>query len=145
MRIWIINGPNLNLLGQREAGIYGKQTLADINQRIASAAELDGVTCDFFQSNVEGELVTFIQQAKAVDGVILNAGAYTHYSIAIRDAIAAISTPVVEVHLSNVFAREDFRQTSVIAPVCVGSISGFGADSYLLALAALVMRWIRPG
>jgi len=138
--ISIINGPNMNMLGQREPEKYGIETLESINKRIAREAEIVGATCAFFQSNAEGELVTAIQLAADADGVILNAGAYTHYSIAIRDAIAAIPAPVVEVHMSNVQAREDFRKVSVIGPVCRGSITGFGADSYLLALYALVGR-----
>ena len=137
--IVVINGPNMNMLGQREPEKYGSETLEDITKRIALEAEASGLQCVFYQSNGEGDLVTAIQQAASSDGVILNAGAYTHYSIAIRDAIAAIPTPVVEVHMSNVYAREEFRHISVIAPVCIGSIAGFGADSYLLALHALQM------
>jgi 3-dehydroquinate dehydratase-2 len=137
-RIIVVNGPNMNLLGARETGTYGNETLEDINRRIARKAAEIGAECEFFQSNSEGELVTAIQRAKHSSGVILNAGAYTHYSIAIRDAVAAIETPVVEVHLSNVHARENFRRLSVIAPVCRGVIAGFGAESYLLALYALV-------
>ena len=136
-QLHVINGPNMNLLGQREPDKYGSETLDSINRRVALAAEAAGAQCTFFQSNAEGDLVTAIQNAATSDGVILNAGAYTHYSIAIRDAIAAIPAPVVEVHMSNVHAREAFRRTSVIAPVCQGSIAGFGAGSYLLALQAL--------
>lgn len=135
--IMVINGPNLNLLGTREPGTYGTATLADIETMLQSEAERLGVTCQFYQSNVEGELVTALQNARDCDGIILNAAAYTHTSVALRDAIAAIAAPVVEVHLSNVFAREEFRHTSLIAPVCRGSISGFGAHSYRLALYAL--------
>ena len=137
MKINVINGPNMNLLGQREPDKYGTETLDDIIKRITKEAEAVGAQCMFYQSNSEGDLVTAIQQAAASDGVILNAGAYTHYSIAIRDAIAAIPAPVVEVHMSNVHAREEFRRLSVIAPVCLGFIAGFGATSYLLALYAL--------
>jgi len=133
-RILVINGPNMNMLGQREPGKYGVETLEEINAQLALRAKAMGIQCEFFQSNVEGELVTALHEAEGCDGVILNAGAYTHYSIAIRDAISAIHTPVVEVHMSNIQAREEFRHTSVIAAVCRGSIAGFGADSYLLAL-----------
>ena len=134
---WVINGPNLNLLGQREPDKYGELDLAGIEGLVGSLAGRLGVRCEFYQSNIEGELVDAIQKAGGSDGVVLNAGAYSHYSVAIRDAIAAIAAPVVEVHLTNVFAREDFRHESVIAAVCQGSISGFGAQSYLLALQAL--------
>jgi 3-dehydroquinate dehydratase-2 len=137
-RIAVINGPNLNLLGGREPDKYGNETLESINERIARKAEELGASCEFFQSNSEGELVTAIHRASRLDGIILNAGAYTHYSIAIRDAIAASEAPVVETHLSNVHAREEFRRVSAIAPVCAGVISGFGAKSYILALRALV-------
>jgi 3-dehydroquinate dehydratase-2 len=136
-RITVINGPNLNLLGTREPDKYGVMTLDEINALIAREAAELGAVCEFFQSNSEGELVTALQRASGADGIILNAGAYTHYSIALRDAIAAISAPAVEVHLSNVHAREDFRRVSVIAPVCRGVIAGFGPQGYLLALRAL--------
>ena len=137
-KIVVINGPNLNLLGRREPGHYGTDTMEDINGRIACKSKKLDVVCEFFQSNCEGEIVSAIQNAAGADGIILNAGAYTHYSIAIRDAISATTAPVVEVHLSNVDAREEFRHKSVIAGVCRGSISGFGADSYGLALLALI-------
>ena len=137
-QIAVINGPNLNLLGSREKDIYGNETLDDVNRRIAQTAAKIGAECEFCQSNSEGELVTAIQRARHAAGVILNAGAYTHYSIALRDAVAAIEAPVVEVHLSNVHKREEFRHVSMIAPVCRGVIAGFGAESYLLALYALV-------
>ncbi len=136
--IAVIHGPNLNLLGSREPDTYGRRTLAEINAAIEKAAQARGAQCTFFQSNVEGELVSALQNAAGAGGVILNAAAYTHTSVALRDAIAAISAPVVEVHLSNVYAREEFRHTSLIAPVCLGSICGFGAQSYLLALEALL-------
>ena len=133
-QIAVINGPNLNLLGQREPGVYGSRTLGDINADIAAKAAQWDMACTFFQSNSEGALVDAIQRAGGYDGVILNAGAYTHYSLAIRDAIAAIEPPVVEVHLSNISAREEFRSRSVITEVCRGIVAGFGGQSYLLAL-----------
>lgn len=136
-KILVMNGPNLNMLGTREPDKYGGETLAAINERIAERARALGAECSFFQSNIEGELVTAVQNAAGMDGVILNAGAYTHTSIALRDAIASVSTPVIEVHISNVYAREDFRHASMIAPVCRGCIAGFGAKGYLLALQAL--------
>ena len=137
-RILVIHGPNLNLVGVREPGVYGTVDIEEINRRILARAGELGVGCDLFQSNHEGEIVDRLQQARGVyDGVALNAGAYTHYSIAIRDAIAAIRLPVIEVHLSNVHAREEFRHQSVIAPVCKGGIFGLGWRGYLLALEAL--------
>lgn len=132
--IIVINGPNLNLLGMREPDKYGSDTLESINNALSEDATRLDMSLSFFQSNIEGEIVTAIQDAKDADGIILNAGGYTHTSVAIRDAISAIDTPVVEVHISNVFAREEFRNISLIAPVCRGSISGFGKQSYLLAL-----------
>lgn len=138
MKILVVNGPNLNLLGKREPKVYGTETLASIEGEIRAEAEKLGAETEFFQSNGEGAIIDALHAAMDKnDGVILNAGAYTHYSYAIRDAIAAIKIPVVEVHLSNVDAREDFRKNSVIAPVCKGSISGFGKYSYILALYAL--------
>ncbi len=138
MKILVMNGPNLNLLGEREPNIYGGDTLQSINGEIAAAAEKLGHEVSFFQSNSEGALIDELHTSRlSFDGVILNAGAYTHYSYAIRDAIAAIKIPVIEVHLSNVNSRDEFRKTSVIAPVCKGSIAGFGKFSYLLALSAL--------
>lgn len=137
-KILVINGPNLNMLGMREPGIYGDVTLDTINDMLKSEGEKLGIETAFFASNIEGELVGAIQGAQArAAGVIINAGAYTHYSYAIRDAIAAVKIPVVEVHLSNIDAREDFRRTSVISPVCRGSIAGFGPYSYILGLYAL--------
>lgn len=139
MRILIMNGPNLNLLGEREPGIYGSESLEAINRRLAKKAEKLHVGIDFFQSNHEGELVDHLHAARGeFDAIVLNAGAYTHYSIAIRDAISAIKLPVIEVHLSNVHAREGFRETSVIAPVCRGQIAGFGEYSYTLGLLAAI-------
>ena len=143
MKILVINGPNLNLLGEREPGYYGTDTLASICADLEKkAAELD-VTLEFYQSNHEGAIIDRLHAARAnanggIDAIVLNAGAYTHYSYAIRDAIAAMKLPVVEVHLSNIHARDPFRETSVIAPVCVGQITGFGAYSYTLGLYAAV-------
>lgn len=133
MKFLFINGVNLNLTGTRERGVYGEQTLDEINCEIANHFADD--ICEFFQSNIEGELCTQIQNAadERFDGIILNAGAFTHYSYAIRDAIAAVSVPVVEVHMSNVHAREEFRRTSVLSEVCQGVICGFGKNSYILA------------
>jgi 3-dehydroquinate dehydratase II len=134
----VLNGPNLNLLGTREPGIYGHLTLADIEVQLRARAG-SRATLTFRQSNHEGELVTWIQEAGAADrAVILNAGAYTHTSLALRDAISAAKAKVVEVHLSNVHAREDFRHHSWLSPVCIGVIAGFGALSYQLALEALL-------
>ena len=138
-RILVLNGPNLNLTGLREPSIYGTATLQDINDALADAASELNVTLDFFQSNHEGFLIDRLHEAVGqYHGVILNAGALTHYSYALRDAIASIPVPTVEVHMSNVHARESFRHNSVIAPVCLGSIAGFGSFSYHLALAALL-------
>jgi 3-dehydroquinate dehydratase II len=137
MRILFLNGPNLNLLGQREPEIYGRTTLADIEAKVRERAKKLQVTVDFRQTNLEGELVAWIQQAKGeFDVIVLNAAAYTHTSVALRDAISAVGVPTIEIHLSNIHAREEFRQRSLIAAVCRGQISGFGADSYLLALEA---------
>lgn len=130
MKFLFINGVNLNMTGVREKGVYGSETLEQINAQIK--AHFKGDECEFFQSNIEGEICTAIQSAKA-DGIILNAGAFTHYSIAIRDAIASIKIPVVEVHMSNVHAREEFRHTSVLSEVCKGVVLGFGKNSYILA------------
>lgn len=138
MKILVINGPNLNLLGVREPEIYGKETLDDVNKKISLYAKELGAECEFFQSNGEGEIVSKIHTVLTdFDACIINAGAYTHYSLAIRDAIASTSKPFVEVHMSNVHKREEFRHKSVISPVCRGVIAGFGSDSYLLALKAL--------
>lgn len=137
--IAVVHGPNLNMLGKREADIYGNKTMEDINAEVKTEAEKSGATVEFFQSNSEGELVTYIQGCRErVKGIILNAGAYTHYSVALRDAITAAQVPVVEVHISNIYNRESFRHLSVIAPVCTGQISGFGSKSYILALWALL-------
>jgi len=139
MRILYLNGPNLNLLGTREPEKYGRTTLAEIEARVRQRAADLGATIDFRQTNVEGELVNWIQEAKGnFDWIVLNAAAYTHTSIALRDAIAAVQVPTIEIHLSNVHAREEFRHKSLIAPVCRGQITGFGAHSYVLALEAAV-------
>jgi 3-dehydroquinate dehydratase II len=139
MRILYLNGPNLNLLGTREPEKYGRTTLAEIESRVRRRAEDLQATIDFRQSNLEGELVSWIQEATGnFDCIILNAAAYTHTSIALRDAIAAVQLPTIEIHLSNVHAREEFRHKSLIAPVCRGQITGFGPTSYLLALEAAV-------
>jgi 3-dehydroquinate dehydratase-2 len=130
MKFLFINGVNLNMTGIREKGVYGTQTLEDINKEIAAYFSKD--ECKFFQSNIEGEICTAIQTADC-DGIILNAGAFTHYSYAIRDAIASIKIPVVEVHMSNVHAREEFRHKSVLSEVCKGVVLGFGKNSYILA------------
>lgn len=141
-RILVLNGPNLNLLGTREPEIYGRLTLNDINELLKSRAEEAGVdTIDFLQSNFEGELVEAIQKARGrYDFILLNAGALTHYSIALRDAIAAVPVPVIEIHLSNIHRREEFRHTSVIAPVVMGQICGFGVDSYIAALDIAIRK-----
>jgi 3-dehydroquinate dehydratase-2 len=139
MRILFLNGPNLNLLGKREPEVYGCATLADIEAAVRARAGELGVGVDFRQSNVEGNLVSWIQEAKGeFDVIVLNAAAYTHTSIALRDAITAVGLPTIEVHLSNVQAREEFRHKSCIAPACWGVIAGFGARSYILALEAAV-------
>lgn len=139
MNILVINGPNLNLLGTREPEIYGAETLEDINSFLQAAAQQMAVSVQFFQSNSEGELVDAIQGAVGIfDGIIINPAAYTHTSIAIRDAISAVAIPTVEVHLSNVYSREAFRHKSFIAPVAVGQIAGFGSTGYKLALEGLV-------
>lgn len=137
-KILVIHGPNLNLLGEREPGIYGEVSFENLNQMIMSKAEKLGIECEIFQSNHEGAIIDKLHEARKIfDGVAINAGAYTHYSYAMRDAISAIKIPCIEVHISNVFARDKFRSESVIAPVCRGSISGFGLDSYMLAITGL--------
>ena len=137
-KVLVMQGPNLNLLGEREPGIYGTDTFESINAEIIERSEELGCECEVFQSNSEGALIDKLH-ASRLDcvGVVLNAGAYTHYSYAIRDAISAIKIPVVEVHISNVHSRDAFREKSVISPVCVGVIAGFGKNSYLLGLQAL--------
>jgi 3-dehydroquinate dehydratase-2 len=139
MRILFLNGPNLNLLGKREPEIYGTLTLAEIEGKVREKAKKVGAEVEFRQSNLEGELVTWIQEAKSrFDALVLNAAAYTHTSIALRDAITAVGIPTIEVHLSNIHARDDFRRESLIAPVCQGQIAGFGWLSYVLGLEAAI-------
>lgn len=138
MKILVINGPNLNLLGVREPEIYGRRTLVDINADIKKQAAALGAECTFFQSNSEGELISAVHSVRTdYDGCVINAAAYTHYSYALRDAIASVDKPFIEVHMSNVHGREEFRHTSVISAVCSGIIAGFGENSYLLAVRAL--------
>lgn len=137
-KILVIHGPNLNLLGEREPDVYGNNGIDTLNSNIIDRANEQGLECEIFQSNHEGAIIDKLHSArKNFDGVIINAGAYTHYSYAIRDAISAIKIPCIEVHISNVDARDAFRANSVIAPVCKGSISGFGFGSYYLAIQAL--------
>lgn len=140
MKFLIINGVNLNLTGVREKGIYGVLTLEEMNKKITDFCVKNGDEVDFYQSNIEGELVNALHNAflnKSYDGILLNAGAYTHYSYALRDAIAAIDIPVAEVHISNVHAREEFRHKSVLSEVCKGVVCGFGVGSYLSAIVGL--------
>lgn len=135
MRVLIIHGPNINLTGKREPDKYGSETIEDINAWLMDKAVGLGIECDIFQSNHEGGIIDRMHDAMGkYAGIILNAGAYTHYSYAIRDAITAVNVPCIEVHFSNIHARDDFRHKSVIAPACVGSIAGFGKRSYMLAL-----------
>jgi 3-dehydroquinate dehydratase-2 len=138
MKILVINGPNLNMLGVREPDIYGRATLPDLEALVRAYCREICVRVEFFQSNHEGGIIDRIHAAKGnVDAIIINPGAYTHYSIAIRDAVKAVEIPTVEVHISNIHDREEFRSKSVIAPVCAGQISGFGDNSYLVALKAV--------
>jgi len=144
MNVFVLHGPNLNLLGTREPEVYGHVTIEGINAMLTDEARLLGIEIKTFQSNVEGELVSAIQEAASwADVIIINPAAYTHTSIALRDAISAVAVPTIEVHLSNVYAREPFRHHSYIAPVAVGQISGFGSESYRLALHAAA-RLARP-
>ncbi|HZN50597.1 MAG TPA: type II 3-dehydroquinate dehydratase [Methylomirabilota bacterium] len=146
MKILVLHGPNLNLLGTREPGVYGKVTLAEVDRMIREHARRRGGSVQCRQSNLEGQLVDWLQaaQREGFDGVVFNPGAFTHYSIALRDAVAAIKLPVVEVHLSNVHGREEFRRHSVIAAVARGQIAGFGPQSYLLGFDALTAPARRP-
>lgn len=138
-KIRIINGPNINFTGIREKGIYGSKTLEDIENEIMKEAEKLGLECECFQSNHEGEIIDYIQKCyyDKVDGIAINPGAYTHYSYAIRDAISSVQIPFVEIHMSNIHTREEFRHTSVTVPVCKGQICGFGDYGYIMALMAL--------
>lgn len=139
MKILFVNGPNINMTGIRDRNHYGSETLNEINTQIKSFADLSGVLCDFKQSNCEGDLIDIIQAARCeYDGIVINPAAYTHYSYAIRDAIEAVCLPTIEVHMSNIHAREKFREESVIAPVCMGQICGLGKYSYISALFALI-------
>ncbi len=138
MKILFLNGPNLNLLGTREPDKYGIQTLTDIENYIKAEAKNLNIEVSFFQSNIEGELVNKIQEAKEIyDGIVINPAAYTHTSVAIRDALSAVSVPAVEIHISNIHKREEFRKISLTAPACIGQITGFGMDSYKLGLIAI--------
>ena len=141
LTILIINGPNLNLLGEREPAVYGRTTLEDIKYEIAALAEKLNILVEFFQSNHEGAIIDYLHaNRKSADGVVMNPGAFTHYSYAIRDAIAGIKTTVAEVHISNTLTREEFRHNSVIGPVCRGCIMGFGLDSYQLAVQSFLIK-----
>jgi 3-dehydroquinate dehydratase-2 len=137
MKILIVSGPNLNLLGTREPDIYGTSSLDDMQKLLLAYASDHDIDLDFFQSNLEGDIINYIHRNVEARGMVINPAAFTHTSVAIRDAISAVQIPVVEVHLSNIHAREEFRRISLIAPVCVGQISGFGITSYLLGLMAL--------
>jgi 3-dehydroquinate dehydratase II len=136
-QIVIINGPNLNLLGAREPEIYGHTTLADIEAACVVRGKKHGMTVRFLQSNHEGEIIDWIHEARSAAGIIINAGAYTHSSVAIHDALKAVSAPIIEVHLSNIFAREPFRHHSYVSPIARGVICGLGADGYVMAMDAL--------
>lgn len=137
--VLVILGPNINLTGEREPSVYGDESYAEINKEILSCAQSLGLVCMIFQSNHEGDIIDKIQEArKECDGIIINPGAFTHYSYAIRDAIASVKVPCIEVHMSNIYGREDFRQKSVIAPVCQGHIAGFGKNGYYLAMHGLI-------
>ena len=138
MKVLIVNGPNLNLLGEREPGIYGSETMESVLESLRK--RYSEISFDYFQSNIEGELINRLQAARldGTDGIVLNAGAYTHTSVALHDCIRSLERPVVEVHISNIAKREEFRHTSLIAAACKGSISGFGLDSYRLGVEALI-------
>ena len=144
LNILVINGPNLNMLGKREPDHYGKVTLDEINRRMAEKALQTGISLDFFQSSHEGAIVEKIQSAcGSYDGLIINPAAYTHTSVAIRDALLLLDIPVIEIHLSNIYKRESFRRTSMVADVVTGQISGFGSNGYLLAMDA-ILKLVRP-
>ncbi len=139
MKLLLLNGPNLNLLGTREPEKYGKTTLKDIEKHLTKIAQENNIQLDCYQSNHEGDIVDKIQEAKNIyDGILLNAGGYTHTSVAIRDAISSVQVPTVEIHLTNIHAREEFRHNSLISAVCIGQICGFGAYSYDLGFNAIV-------
>ena len=139
MKILVINGVNMNMLGLREPEKYGRMTLSELENELKDYAKSLNIELETYQSNIEGEIVEKIQQSRGVmDGIVLNAAAFTHTSVAIRDAISAAEVPVVEIHMTNVHAREDFRKKSLIAPVCIGQISGFGKESYILGIKGLV-------
>lgn len=142
MKLLVLNGPNLNRLGKREPDIYGAETLLDVEQKLQTIASESLVELFFYQSNSEGALIDKIHEVydHGFDGIIFNPGAYTHTSIAIRDAIASVDIPVIEIHISNIHSRESFRHTSLIAPVCIGQLSGFGTSGYELALQAFLLR-----
>lgn len=140
IKVLVIHGPNLNLLGSREPGVYGTTTLKDVNAQLKTAASEMGIDIDFFQSNHEGELIEHIQKNSNVNGILINPAAYTHTSVGIRDALLAVKKPFVEVHLSNVHKREDFRQHSYFSDIALGVVSGFGPLSYQLGLKALVQH-----
>ena len=138
VKILVIHGPNLNWLGKREPGVYGNQTFEDLNHILTKTAVELNIEIKIYQNNSEGQLIDFIQaESDWADGIVINPGAYTHYSYALRDALAGVGLPVIEVHLSNIYKREDFRHQSVIAPIAIGQISGFGFNSYRLGLVAL--------
>lgn len=141
MKVLIIHGPNMNLLGRRDEAVYDNYTLEDIDTFLNNKAREYGMQLDIFQSNLEGEIIDKLHQSikEDIKGIVINPGAYTHYSIAIRDAIEILEVPIIEVHISNIYAREDFRKQSVTAPVCTGQITGLGIYSYVLALEALHM------
>lgn len=142
MKILVMNGPNLNFLGIREKGIYGTESYEDLVARLKAKAEQEQFELELYQGNGEGELIDRLQKAyfEQVDGIVINPGAYAHYSIALRDALAVMEMPVIEVHISNVHKREEFRHTSVITPVCTGEILGLGTDGYFLAVDAILAR-----
>lgn len=142
VKLLVLNGPNLNRLGKREPEVYGAETLADIENHLQKIASEQLVVISFYQSNTEGALIDKIHECEDndFDGIIFNPGAYTHTSIAIRDAIASVNVPVIEIHISNIHSREPFRHTSLIAPVCIGQLSGFGTGGYELALQAFLLR-----